>query len=71
MEELSNTLSRIIRALFRLDNNDTLSNLVSGSLARSISGISDALSIVADGATGLIKAFETLAFTIGFVVDSL
>lgn len=71
MEDLSNTLSRIVRALFGLDDNDILSNLVSGSLALSISRISDALAFVTNGVTGLIKLFETLAYTIGFIVDSL
>lgn len=71
MQDLYDTLHDIVDALFDLDDNDTLSNLVSGVLASAISGISDALSIVADGVTGLIKVFESLAFTIGFVVDSL
>lgn len=71
MEDLSNTLSRIVKALFGLDDNETLSNLVSGTLALSISGISDALAFVTDGVTGLIKLFESLAYTIGFIVDSL
>lgn len=71
MRDLYDTLDEIVKALFGLDDNETLSNLVSGVLADAISGIFDALKLVTDGVNGVIKVFESLAFTIGFIVDSL
>lgn len=71
MKDLYDTLHEIVNALLGLDDNETLSNLVSGVLADAISGIFDALKLVVDGVNGVIKVFESLAFTIGFIVDSL
>lgn len=71
MRDLYDTLDEIVKALFGLDDNETLSNLVSGVLADAISGIFGALKLVVDGVNGAIKVFESLAFTIGFIVDSL